>query len=48
MPLGLGVGVTAIGDRLCVSFRYRWALWSADAAGRFATMLEDELVEVSA
>lgn len=47
MPQGLGIGAAAVDDRLCLTFRHHWALWSSDAAGRFATMLDEQLAELS-
>ena len=43
MPLGMAVGVTASGDRLHLSFRYRRRLLGDEAAGRFVDRFRSEL-----
>ena len=43
MPCGLSAGVVTVAGRLHLVFRYRWALWDAEAAGAFAARYVSEL-----
>ena len=43
MPYGLGIGAAALGDKLVLTLRHRWALWSSSAAGQFGQLLAEEL-----
>lgn len=44
MPLGLSIGAVTVARRLHLVFRYRLALFGADAAVRFAALYLDELM----
>jgi NRPS condensation-like uncharacterized protein len=43
MPCGLSLGVVTVAGRLHLAFRYRWALWDADAAATFARRYVSEV-----
>jgi NRPS condensation-like uncharacterized protein len=43
MPLGASLGVATYGDQLFLCLRYRHALFDADGAAGFATVLHDVL-----
>jgi uncharacterized membrane protein len=46
MPRGLSMGVVTVGGRLHLCFRYRRALFSEAAAGRFARACTDALGDI--
>lgn len=44
MPLGVSIGAVTLGDRLCMTLRYRHAQFDRPAAARFAALLRDVLL----
>ncbi len=48
LPTGLGIGAIATTDRLFLSLRHSWRLWSSDATARFADTLVAALDEICA
>ncbi len=48
LPTGLGIGAVATTDRLFLSLRHSWRLWSSEATARFADGLVTALDEICA
>ncbi len=48
LPTGLGIGAVATTDRLFLSLRHSWRLWSSEATARFADALVTALDEICA
>lgn len=46
-PFGLGLGAVTLDDRLQLTLRHRWNLWSSSACAAFVEVLLDELAALT-